>query len=86
MSVEHATTIFSEKSIRAKNLSLTWRLSNQRHRTAHDVGYIESSQYEALCPDYTDDGGHLNKDAARRGALALVQALSQTADKISANK
>lgn len=47
-------------------------------------GSMDGVRYEALCPGYTEDGGHLNKDAARRGALALMHALAQAADLIPA--
>ncbi|NTV50332.1 MAG: hypothetical protein HGB32_06365 [Geobacteraceae bacterium] len=45
-------------------------------------GSLKGVRYEALCSDYTEDGGHLNKYAARRGAIALVYALAQVADLI----
>lgn len=35
--------------------------------------------YYRLCPEYTDDGGHLNKAGGRAAAGALVQALAKAA-------
>jgi len=40
-------------------------------------GQIRGAAYEALCPRYTDDGGHLNRLGRDRCASALLQTLAQ---------
>lgn len=43
-------------------------------------GEVGGSRYEALCPMYTDDGGHLNGEGGRRAALELLRVLGDAAD------
>ncbi|GAM10589.1 hypothetical protein OR1_02878 [Geobacter sp. OR-1] len=45
-------------------------------------GNKNGARYEALHPKFTDDGEHLNREGARRAAIALLHALADGADRI----
>lgn len=46
-------------------------------------GEVGGARYEALCPMYTDDGGHLNGEGGRRAAFELLRVLGDVGEKVA---